>query len=267
MHTSTYADTLTVSGTGEVQPQLNRTFVTDTGVRVPAVTADQMREIDRIAVEETGPDLLQMMENAGRELAACVLELLGSGWRHAQIIVLAGTGGNGGGGICAARHLANRSGRVTLIQAEPDRLSAAASRQLALFRNTSGRTGDPASVSARAADLIIDALIGYGLRSAPRGGFNDLIEWASAAGSRIVSLDIPSGLDATTGQAPGSFVRPTVTMTLALPKTGLLEADVGQLVLADIGLPAAAFVRAGIDYTPPFDHRFRVPLTARLAQN
>jgi len=82
-------------------------FRTDRGVLVPAVTTEQMREVDRIAVEETGPNLYQMMENAGRNLTAVALEMLGDGSTESRILVLAGTGGNGGGGICAARHLAN----------------------------------------------------------------------------------------------------------------------------------------------------------------
>ena len=79
-------------------------FVTEHGVDVPAVDSDQMREVDRIAVEETGPNLYQMMENAGRNLASLAIEVLGKAWSEARILVLAGSGGNGGGGICAARH-------------------------------------------------------------------------------------------------------------------------------------------------------------------
>lgn len=80
-------------------------FRTSDGLRVAAVTTDQMREIDRVATEGTGPNLYQMMENAGRNLAELCRERLGPTWMHEHIVVLAGTGGNGGGGICAARHL------------------------------------------------------------------------------------------------------------------------------------------------------------------
>ena len=73
------------------------TFSTPSGVEVPTVTTDQMREIDRIAMEETGPNLFQMMENAGRNLAEMAMECLGATWRQAKIVVLAGSGGNGGG--------------------------------------------------------------------------------------------------------------------------------------------------------------------------
>ena len=75
-----------------------RTFVTPTGILVPAVTTRQMSEVDRIAMEETGPNLFQMMENAGRNLALTAMEEMGAGWREACYLVLAGSGGNGGGG-------------------------------------------------------------------------------------------------------------------------------------------------------------------------
>ncbi|MEO0455292.1 MAG: NAD(P)H-hydrate epimerase [Cyanobacteria bacterium P01_A01_bin.114] len=97
-------------------------FTTDTGIRVPAVTTEQMIEVDRLAVEELGPNLFQMMENAGRNLALQAIECLGDRWRTAKIVVLAGTGGNGGGGICAARHLANRGADVSLCLSAADRL-------------------------------------------------------------------------------------------------------------------------------------------------
>ena len=72
-------------------------WITDTGVKVPTVTENQMREVDRIAVEETGPNLFMMMENAGRNLALAAIGMLGDDWRDARVLVLAGSGGNGGG--------------------------------------------------------------------------------------------------------------------------------------------------------------------------
>lgn len=87
-------------------------FLTSHGTEVPAVTADQMRKIDRIAIEETGPNLYKMMENAGRSLARIALQRLDPG---SSVVVLASAGGNGGGGICAARQLANRGVDMTLV--------------------------------------------------------------------------------------------------------------------------------------------------------
>ena len=107
-----------------------RAFITDAGVRVPAITTDQMREVDRVAIEEVGPNLYQMMENAGRNLAITVLETLAANWSTTPIAVLSGTGGNGGGGICAARHLANRGADVTVVLSDPGRLTPISNEQL-----------------------------------------------------------------------------------------------------------------------------------------
>ncbi len=236
-------------------------FVTDTGISVPAITTDQMREVDRIAVEETGPNLWQMMENAGRNLALQSIEALSGGWRSADIVVLAGTGGNGGGGICAARHLANRRGRVTLVLSNPARLSEVTRFQHQVYQATPGREERLDDLDARRVDLIVDAVIGYSLSGALRGMAGQMIEWANANAAPILSMDVPSGVDSTTGEAPGVAARPEWTMTLALPKTGLNAERTGALFLADIGIPVTVYAKMGLDFVTPFDHRYRVPLT------
>ena len=240
-----------------------KSFITDTGRAVPAVTADQMREIDRIAVEVTGPNIHQMMENAGRNLAALALREMVSRRAPAKVAVLAGAGGNGGGGICAARHLANRGVDVSLCLAAPDRLGKVPAWQRHIFRGTPGREVAARELAARATDLVLDALIGYGLRGAPRGVFAELIDWVNSAGAPVLSLDVPSGIDSTTGEAAGLFVRPSVTMTLALPKTGLEPERTGRLLLADIGIPRRAYRELGLTDSMPFDDRYVVPIQAR----
>lgn len=109
---------------------------------------------------------------------------------------------------------------------------------------------------------MVDALLGYGLKGAPEGAMRDLIRWANESRGSVVALDVPSGLDATTGAAPGEVVHAHVTLALALPKTGLRAPAVGELELADLGIPAATFRRAGLAYVSPFGDRFRVPLRA-----
>lgn len=236
-------------------------FVRDDGVHVPAVTGDRMREIDRIAIEATGPNLFQMMENAGRNLAHQAVERLGSGWKRARVIVLAGGGGNGGGGICAARHLANREIDTALVLSDPDRLGDVPAFQRKVFASTCGREVEVAALGRDRGDLIIDALIGYGLRSAPHGRAADLIAWANESGVPILVLDVPSGLNATTGACPGACINAHTTLTLALPKTGLTHACVGDLWLADLGIPQATFERAGVTYVDPFGAHDRIGLT------
>jgi NAD(P)H-hydrate epimerase len=235
-------------------------FRTDRGILVPAVTTEQMREVDRLAVEETGPNLYQMMENAGRNLSAVALEMLGGGYADSRILVLAGTGGNAGGGMCAARHLANRGVPVVLCLADPTGLSEVPKWQYRIFSATPGKLLSAASLAAESFDLIIDALIGYSLTGAPRDSFSSLIDWANEEPTRILSLDVPSGLDATTGEARGSVIAAEMTMTLALPKTGLTGRAVGQLLLADIGIPLETYRRLNLSYVPSFANRYVVPL-------
>ena len=235
-------------------------YRTDGGILVPAVTTEQMREVDRIAMEETGPNLYQMMENAGRNLATLALETLADERCESRILVLAGTGGNGGGGICAARHLANRGFETALCLAEPFHLSEVAKWQRHVFGATRGKVLSPAELAGEKFDLILDALIGYGLASAPTGAYADLIRWANSTGTRILSLDVPSGLDSTTGATPGAVISAELTMTLALPKTGLVFGKPGRLFLADIGIPIKTFLRLSLAYLPPFGSRYFVPL-------
>jgi NAD(P)H-hydrate epimerase len=239
-------------------------FVTERGIEVPSVTTKQMIEVDRVAMEETGPNLFQMMENAGRNLALQAIDCLGENWQQANIIVLSGSGGNGGGGICAARHLANRGAKVKLCLSSPDRLKEVPQWQRHIFQSTSGQEVALAELiaSTKPIDLIIDALIGYSLRAAPRGNALELINWANNTGAPILSLDTPSGVDSTMGETPGEYIHARWTMTLALPKTGLLPDKTGELILADIGIPPGAYSWSTLqlNYTQPFGARFRIPL-------
>lgn len=240
-------------------------FQTDTGMEVPAITTDQMREVDRVAVEETGPNLYQMMENAGRNLAELSLEHLGDRWRSARVVVLAGSGGNGGGAICAARHLANRNMHVRLCLSSPDRLGEVPQWQRTVYQGAGGVEDSPEQLDQEPVDLILDGVIGYSLQSAPHGLAAETIRWANGkTEAQILSLDVPSGIDATTGEAAGVYVRAQMTMTLALPKTGLLPEKTGTLILADLGIPRQTYDRVeGIVYRSPFDERYRLPLEAK----
>jgi NAD(P)H-hydrate epimerase len=203
-----------------------------------------------------------MMENAGRSFAELALERLGSSRRTASALVLAGPGGNGGGGLCAARHLANRGLQVRVCLAEPDRLREVTALQRDILRATSAREVSPEALGRP--ELILDALLGYSLRGPPTGATARLIEWTRLAQVSILSLDLPSGIHATTGVPPGVHVRADATLTLALPKIGLAAPDAvaasGDLYLADLGIPSAALRRLALFPAVPFDHRFIVPL-------
>lgn len=220
----------------------------------PALTTDQMREVDRIMVEDLGIDLPRMMENAGRNLAW----LAGDRFSPKSVTVLAGSGGNGGGGLVAARHLANRGLRVTAVLARYE-LSEVAAAQADMLR----AIGVAFSEEPGEADLVIDALIGYSLQGDPTGRSAELIEWANHQPAPVLALDVPSGLDTTTGLIGDPCVRATATMTLALPKVGLEFAPtvVGELYLGDISVPPAVYSAFGIDLEDPFGEGSVVSVT------
>jgi NAD(P)H-hydrate epimerase len=237
-------------------------FRDPSGRTIPALSADEMREVDRLAVEVFHLGLLQMMENAGRNLARVVMSKLGR--RPGPVVVLAGPGGNGGGGLCCARHLHNWGIPVSvLLTRRPDRLSGAAQAQWRVLQRaalTATPLEDAATV-LREAQAVVDALIGYSLRGAPRGAALDLIQACNAHARQVIALDVPSGIEATTGGAPGRAVRASCVVTLALPKTGLAALD-AQLFLADLGIPPQLYSRLGLQVPPLFEQGDWLPIQA-----
>lgn len=199
-------------------------------------------------VEELGVELLQMMENAGRALASVARSVVGGDVRGKRIVVLAGSGGNGGGGLAAARRLAVWGADVAVLVTERGRMADASRRQLEIL----DRIGVPATEGGRIpdADLLVDALLGYSARGAPRGRVAELIRLANEAGVPILALDLPSGLDPDSGEAHEPAIRAARTLTLALPKAGLVLARarvwVGELYLADISIPPAVYASLGV---------------------
>lgn len=192
-------------------------------------------------IEDVHIELVQMMENAGRSLADLAIRV----FDPRTVVILAGRGGNGGGGLVAARHLANRGRavRVVLGAGEGDMSPVPAHQLDILHRMGASIVSDPPG-----ADVVVDALIGYSLRGDPAGRTAELIEWANRQAAPVLSLDAPSGLDVTTGLAGDPCVRASATLTLALPKAGLLVAreHVGRLYLADISVPRLVYERMGL---------------------
>lgn len=228
-----------------------------TGRVLPALTADQMREVDRVMVDDLHIGLIQMMENAGRNLA----DLAQHRYLPAEVVVLAGPGGNGGGGLVAARHLANRGVQVRVVLASEDPKLPAVKRQLDILRRMDvPLSAEPPDHS----DLVVDALLGYSLRGNPHGRAASLIAWANAGSTPVLSLDTPSGLDVTTGAAATPCIRADATLTLALPKLGLVGSpQVGELYLADISVPAQVYARFGYTVGHPFATRSVIELDGR----
>ncbi len=227
-------------------------FVTQERIRIPAVTREQMTEIDRIAVQETGPNLFQMMENAGRNLAWLIITLIEPEWYEKEIVVLTGIGNNGGGGICAARHLVNHGGKVKLVLQNNRSLREIPSYQKMIYENAGGEILLFNEVNELKPDMIVDAIFGYNFKDSPRGIALNMINWANEKKAKTISLDVPSGVDCNTGETPGEFIKADFTLTLALPKTGLLPNLTGLLYLADIGLPSKVYQKLKLDYLSPF---------------
>jgi NAD(P)H-hydrate epimerase len=231
----------------------------------PAVTAAQMAEADRLAVGRYGVELLAMMELAGSHLAEVVRLELGGDLRGRSILVTAGPGNNGGGGLAGARHLANSGASVEVILARPAlRSTEAARHQLASLL----AMGLPCCVAGwdvgdaelertvGAADAVVDALLGYSIHGAPHGDVERLIRIVNGFGRLVISLDLPSGVDPDTGAVQGAAVRAAATVTLALPKPGLLRGAgaerAGRVYVGNLGLPPALFAELGIEPGPWF---------------
>ncbi|MFQ5426037.1 MAG: NAD(P)H-hydrate epimerase [Gaiellales bacterium] len=220
---------------------------------LPVLDLEQSREMDRIMIEDLGITLERMMENAGRSLALVASERLGGDVAGRRLLVLAGTGGNGGGGLVAARHLANAGADVVvLLPAGPEQLTPVPRVQHNILR----AMGVPVTLAAEDVPpvLMIDALLGYGLSGPPREPAAALI--VSTRGQRVVSLDVPSGLEVGSGRLREPFVRAEATVALAAPKLGLLDpangCAVGDLYLADISVPPLVLERLGFGPEPLF---------------
>jgi len=210
--------------------------------KLPVLTTGQMMEVDRLMIEEWGITLIQMMENAGRNLAELSKRLL-QGLDGRRIVVLCSTGNNGGGGMVAARHLHNWGADVkALLAGDGIRLREIPAHQWNILKQMDVVASD---IDLNTADLILDAMLGYGLQGDPREPIAGWIKHANESGSRVLALDAPSGLDATTGRPASPCIRAQATMTLALPKTGLLAPEakpfVGELYLADISVPTELY--------------------------
>lgn len=211
-------------------------------------------------VEDFGIDLVRMMELAGRHLAEVARwHLPGRNAAGHSVVVLAGAGGNGGGALVAARRLAGWGARVTVMLAVPStRLTGVPAEQLAILERIPVAILDHDPEEDEVADLVLDGLIGYGRTGPPRGRTADLIGWANGQDAPIISLDVPSGLDPNTGSPGAPTIMAEATVTLALPKTGLVAPEaklfVGDLYLADIGVPPELYERQmpALDVGPAF---------------
>lgn len=215
------------------------------------VTAEQMRQLDRLTIEKYGVPSLDLMERAGEGVFQVIVERFGRPARKG-VLVVAGKGNNGGDGLVVAR-LLKENGllcEVALVAREQD-LSGDAATNLQAYRKIAGRVTEIGQESLRrlgeavkGKGLLVDALLGTGLTKPVEGLYADAVELMNASGLPIVSVDVPSGLDSDRGIPLGTTVQAEATVTFAHPKLGQVvypgASLVGELVVVDIGTSDAA---------------------------
>ena len=215
---------------------------------VRAVTASEMREIDRRTTEEFGVPSYELMEKAGRAVAEEAAKLAGPPPK--KILVLAGKGNNGGDGLVAARYLHQKGFQVqVLLFSEGKKLKVDPARNFVENTKLSIPTRivgehfawETVPQLLQESEVIVDALFGVGLDKEVREPYLSLIRNVNQSGRKVVSVDTPSGLDADTGKLLGACIKAAVTVTMGLPKKGFYENSgpgvMGKIVVADIGFP------------------------------
>ncbi len=213
------------------------------------VTAEEMRRIDDVTIREFQVDVLMLMDNAGRATATLAVRMLLGTTIGKRVACLVGGGNNGGDGMVAARHLANWGADVEMIVGTTkDKMKDVPLEQLHILEKMEIPILSKGYALANY-DLLIDGLIGYGLEGNPRDRMAMIIKDANSSGRPILALDLPSGMNATTGETYDPCIKATATLTLALPKTGFLSPSaspyIGDLYLADISIPRKVYQSFG----------------------
>jgi NAD(P)H-hydrate epimerase len=212
-------------------------------MELPPLSRDQVRQVDRIAIEQYGMPGVVLMENAGRGAAEIIDRVADSG----PVVILCGSGNNAGDGYVIARHLqlAGRTVRIVSIVAL-EKLQGDARINAAIAANaeieiTVAENSEQLRESLADAATIIDGLLGTGARGPLRGLFAQAVTAANASPALKVSLDIPTGLDCDTGEAGDPTFRADHTITFVAPKLGLqtknADAKVGVVHVVGIGVP------------------------------
>lgn len=219
----------------------------------PLYDAAQMRALDAWAIESAHVPSLELMELAGAAVARAALEPAPEG----PIVIICGKGNNGGDGLVAARKLRADSERLggkgveVIVLGAPDDLTVDARANLDLLPGEASHVLDMAMIAS--AGVIVDALLGTGAEGVPRAQVAQAIDAINARASvaRVIAVDIPSGVDASSGEVAGSAVQADLTIALHAAKIGHCVGPgvfaCGELRIADIGIPSEAQVGAVVD--------------------
>jgi len=215
----------------------------------PVVTARQMVDLDKSCIEQMHIPGLVLMENAGLYVVRQVKKILGR-VKGKYIRIYCGPGNNGGDGFVIARHLFNLKALVHVyVLASREKMSGDALTNLQILEGMGvplfwGQLPD----SERKPDLIIDAVLGTGVKGALKGIIATCVDHINSYNCPVVAVDIPTGVNADTGEVADSAVQADVTVTMALPKTGLLFSPgrefVGKLIIADISMPVMTIIKS-----------------------
>lgn len=223
---------------------------------IPVADTAQMRECDRITIEELGLPGLVLMENASRAVAGQALDFFKGNAAGKRVEVFCGKGNNGGDGFAVARHLKNVSALVSVfLVGEVAHLTGDAKFNWELFQRIGGEVSelkdkDRFSRSGPVPDLIIDALLGTGIKGKVSDIYAELITVINETEAPVIAVDIPSGVDGDTGAVNGIAIEAEATVTFGLVKRGLTfppgRDHCGSVIVADIGIPPEVVARQNI---------------------
>ncbi|HAM35496.1 MAG TPA: NAD(P)H-hydrate epimerase [Elusimicrobia bacterium] len=223
---------------------------------LPLVTAQRMREIDGLSTQKYGLKVIDLMENAGRAVAAqtvVFLSTLGLELKASHVAACCGRGANGGDGLVAARLLKQGGAEVEVFicspkkeagqpgeYPEPVRVNLERAKALGIAVNLAEDEAALQQGLGRA-DVVLDGLLGTGSSGKPAGSVHKVIQAITRSKKPVVAIDLPSGIHPDTGYHSGVYVTAALTLTLGLPKRGLVTPHarkyVGELKVLDIGFP------------------------------
>ena len=214
-------------------------------------SCDQSRQLDRLAIEHLGLSSLVLMENAGRGCADLIARR-----QPDRVWVLCGTGNNGGDGFVIARHLqiVEIPCRIVVLgsvdRLSPDsRVNFDIASRLGLEISVVESSAFFESCRAMHTALVVDSILGTGSRGAPRGLYAHAIKWANRQAAYRVAVDIPTGLDADSGEVAGDCFLADETLTIAVPKLAFRELSdrppVGKVSVVNLGVSVDALVALG----------------------
>jgi NAD(P)H-hydrate epimerase len=226
---------------------------------IPAITPEQRVELTRSMEEDFGVDALQILEGASRHFAHLARDrFLAGDAKGKGAVVLAGAGGKGSVALAAARRLASwgASLEVFLLR-ERSHQNALGLRLVQTLERMKVTVREPSAwLAAADFDVVLDGMVGAGLRGRPREDLADGIRWAAAQRIPVLSLELAAGMDPASGGVSSPALRATATLALALPLKGVVthgaEEHRGELYLGDLGVPEMAIRRLGLKVGPIF---------------